>query len=139
LMDEADFYALNPSLEGRPPRAGAEVLVFEPPSNIQPNPYAISGAMDGLSRNEPVSTYTADERGKLTSSGELYNPEFLTAAHSQHPLGSILYITNPTTGRGTYVRVNDRTDKAGILLSDSAIKALGIDTSRTEYVLVSKE
>lgn len=139
LMDESDFYALNPTLDGRPPRTGTEVLVFEPPSNIQPNPYAITDAMDGLSRNELVSNYTSEERGKLTSSGELYNPEQLTAAHSQYPLGSILYVTNPTTGRGTYVRVNDRTDKAGILLSDSAIRALGLDASRTEYVLVSKE
>jgi len=138
-MDESDFYALNPSLEGRPPRVGTEVLVYEPPSNVQPNPYSIDATTAGVGLNVTASVYLDSERGKLTSSGELYSPDTLTAASASHALGSILFVLNPETSKGTYVRVNDRTDIDGILLSRSAAAVLGLNMNSPNRVVVTKE
>jgi LysM repeat protein len=138
-MDESDFYALNPSLEGRPPRAGAEVLVFEPPSNLQRNPYAVDAIAAGVGSSELASVYADSDKGKLTASGELYNPENLTVASATYPLGSILYILNPDSGKGTYVRVNDKTERDGIILSRSAAAVLGLNPSNANRIVVSKE
>jgi LysM repeat protein len=138
-MDESDFYALNPSLDGRPPRAGTEVLVYEPPSNLQPNPYAVDATSSGVGLTVVALVYTDADKGKLTTSGELYNPENLTAASSTFALGSILFVQNPETGKGTYIRVNDKTDQEGILLSKSAASVLGLNVSSTNRVVVSKE
>lgn len=139
LMDESDFYALNPSLERRPPRTGAEVLVYEPPSNLQPNPYAVDATANAVGSTELATVYADFEKGKLTASGELYNPENLTVASTLYPLGSILYILNPESGKGTYVRVNDQTEHQGIILSRSAAAVLGINPLSSNRVLVSKE
>jgi LysM repeat protein len=138
-MDESDFYALNPSLDGRPPRAGVEVLVYEPPSNLQPNPYAVDATTAGVGLSLTASVYSDVDRGKLTASGELYNPENLTVASNTYPLGSILYLLNPESGKGTYVRVNDKSELDGIVLSRSAASVLGLNTSGTNRVVVSKE
>lgn len=138
-MDESDFYALNPSLEGRPPRVGTEVLVYEPPSNIQQNPYAVDARSAGVGMSIEAQTYTEGDRGKLTSSGELYSPDNLTAASSTFALGSILYVLNPETGKGTYVRVNDKTDLDGIILSKMAASVLGLRDGNPSRVVVSKE
>lgn len=137
-MEEAEFFALNPSLDGRAPRAGIEVLVYEPPANLKPNPY-VSAETAASASTEPVSIYTDEDRGKLTTSGELYNPLNLTAAHSTFPLGAVLYVVNPQNGRGTYVRVNDRTERTGILLSENAAQILGLDPVRPANVYVTKE
>lgn len=138
-MDESDFYALNPSLDGRPPRVGTEVLVYEPPSNLQQNPYAVDARAAGVGMTVGALTYTDVDRGKLTSSGELYSPDNLTAASSTFPLGSILYVLNPDTGKGTYVRVNDKTDTEGIILSKMAANVLGLRDGNSNRVVVSKE
>jgi len=138
-MDEYDFYALNPSLEGRPPRVGAEVLVYEPPSNLQPNPYTVDATTAGVGLSVVAAVYSDTDRGKLTASGELYNPENLTVASAAHPLGSILYILNPESGKGTYVRVNDKSETEGIILSKTAAKVLGLNPLASNRVVVSKE
>lgn len=46
--------------------------------------------------------------GTRTSSGEAVNPNSLTAASHEYPLGTTVAVTNPTNGRTCNVRVNDR-------------------------------
>jgi rare lipoprotein A len=46
--------------------------------------------------------------GQPTASGEPYNPNDLTAASGDLPIGSIVMVTNPDTGRSVKVRINDR-------------------------------
>jgi rare lipoprotein A len=46
--------------------------------------------------------------GRTTASGEPYNPNDLTAASRNLPIGSIVKVTNPETGRSVKVRINDR-------------------------------
>jgi rare lipoprotein A len=46
--------------------------------------------------------------GQATASGEPYNPNDLTAASRNLPIGSMVMVTNPDTGRSVKVRINDR-------------------------------
>lgn len=46
--------------------------------------------------------------GRRTASGEIYDPNQLTAASRTLPLGSAIVVTNPSTGRSVKVRINDR-------------------------------
>lgn len=71
--------------------------------------------------------YSESARGKLTASGESYNPAQLTAAHTSLPFGSICRVTNMTNGKTVEVRVNDRFSGSGgrvILLSYEAANRL---------------
>jgi rare lipoprotein A len=46
--------------------------------------------------------------GKVTASGERFNPKGLTAAHRTLPFGTKVKVTNVRTGKAVVVRINDR-------------------------------
>lgn len=46
--------------------------------------------------------------GKVTASGEKFNPQGLTAAHRTLPFGSRVRVINVRTGKAVIVRINDR-------------------------------
>jgi len=67
--------------------------------------------------------------GKRTASGELFQPDLLTAAHRSLPFGTRLKVVYPRTGRSIVVRVNDRGPfvRGRLLdLSRGAARALGV-------------
>jgi rare lipoprotein A len=58
---------------------------------------------------EGEASYYGDEfAGRATSSGEVYSPEGLTAAHRSLPFGTRVRVTNLANGVSVVVRVNDR-------------------------------
>jgi rare lipoprotein A len=57
---------------------------------------------------EVASWYGPGFAGRRTSTGEIYDPEGLTAASTTLPLGSHVRVVNPDTGRSVIVRINDR-------------------------------
>lgn len=72
--------------------------------------------------------YSNTARGKITASGEAYDPAKLTAAHVSLPFGSVCRVTNMTNGRTVEVRINDRfsgTRDRIILISYEAANRLG--------------
>lgn len=54
-----------------------------------------------------ASWYGREFAGRLTTSGERFDPYQLTAASVTIPLGSVVKVENPTNGRSVNVRVND--------------------------------
>lgn len=67
--------------------------------------------------------------GKRTASGEIMNPNAMTAAHRTLPFGSVVRVTNLANGRSVTVRINDRGPfVAGrcIDLSAAAARAIGM-------------
>jgi rare lipoprotein A (peptidoglycan hydrolase) len=80
--------------------------------NFSPAPstsyYAPSQQSYGSTRTEVASWYGPGFAGRRTSTGEIYNPEGLTAASTTLPLGSHVRVMNPDTGRSVVVRINDR-------------------------------
>lgn len=87
-----------------------------------------------VARQKPSNTtkasYLADRYdGRRTASGERYDPNALTAASSKLPIGSIVMVTNPTTGRSVKVRINDRAPNVhgrSLDLSKRAAEEIGL-------------
>lgn len=46
--------------------------------------------------------------GKVTASGEKFNPHGMTAAHRTLPFGTKVRVTSVNTGKAVVVRINDR-------------------------------
>ena len=80
--------------------------------------------------------------GKMTASGEKYDPNKLTAAHKSLPFGTMIKATNLDNGKSVIVRVTDRGPyvKNRILdLSKSAAVQLGLVQSgfaRVSYTII---
>ena len=79
--------------------------------------------------NAVSASYQGDEyAGHRTASGEQYDPDALTAASRNFPIGSLVMVTNPDTGRSVKVRINDRPGGRGrgLDLSKRAAQEIGI-------------
>lgn len=122
-MDEQEFRALNPNITASTFQIGQQVTVLAPATKSYKNPYKTGASLKDLGET-PVSKYGETEKGQTTTSGELFVPDELTAAHSNISLGTIIFIENPENGKGIYVRINDRISSNGLKLSDGAWQAL---------------
>ncbi len=74
-----------------------------------------------------VSWYGGKFHGRMTSSGEKYNMNELTAAHKTLPFGTKVKITNPKNGKEVIVKITDRgpfTPKREFDLSKAAFAEL---------------
>jgi rare lipoprotein A len=78
-----------------------------------------------------ASWYGPGFSGNPTASGEVFNPQNMTAAHRSLPFGTKVRVTNLDNGRSVVVRVNDRLGHGGrvIDLSTAAAEVLGIVNS----------
>jgi peptidoglycan lytic transglycosylase len=55
-----------------------------------------------------ASWYGSQFEGQPTAGGAIFNMYAATAAHRSLPLGSVVRVSNPTTGRSMVVTINDR-------------------------------
>ena len=55
-----------------------------------------------------ASWYGGKFQGRLTSSGEVFDTNLLTAAHKTLPFGTLVKVTNLANGRSAVVKINDR-------------------------------
>jgi rare lipoprotein A len=87
-------------------------------------------ASPALAGDRVHATWYGDEhRGKRTASGEVFNPNGMTAAHRTLPFGTCLLVSNPKTGKSVAVRINDRgpfTKGLSLDLSRGAARAIGV-------------
>lgn len=134
-MSEAELQALNPDINVRNASSGQQLTVLLPPTRNFPNPFRSDANLENLG-TVPVSQYGDNDRATPTTSGELYNPTQLTAAHSNMALGNIVYIENPTNGIGIFVRVNDRYSGDGLKLSHQAFSMLGFSAVEQPMVTI---
>lgn len=131
VMTETELAALNQDININELRQGQTITVLLPPTRIYTNPYRRQSSSSSTSAGEEtmesivVTRYSDTDRGRATTSGDLYNPAALTASHSRLPIGSMVYIENPDTGMGIFVLINDRIIEAGLKLSQASFDALG--------------
>jgi len=87
---------------------------------------------------ETVATwYGPEHAGKRTASGEVFNPNGLTAAHRSLPFGTCLRVSNPKSGRSVSVRINDRgpfTKGVSLDLSQGGARAIGMRSTQSVNV-----
>lgn len=76
-----------------------------------------------------VSYYGEKFAGRKTASGEVFNPDLLTAAHRSKPFGTKVRLRNPVNGKEVVLRINDRgpfIPGRTYDISEGAAKKLGI-------------
>lgn len=100
-------------------------------------PAAAQGEVPAFAREGVASWYGPGFAGKLTASGEVFDPGELTAAHRTLPFNTHLRVTNVANGRSVVVRINDRGPFKGariIDLSRAAAERIGMIGSGTATV-----
>lgn len=71
-----------------------------------------------------VSWYGPGFDGNYTANGEIFSRYEHTAAHPTWPFGTVVQLTNPSTGDRVTVRINDRSGGA-LDISEQAARDLG--------------
>lgn len=137
-MTEAELRELNPGINLNSLYEDQRITVLIPPTSSFENPYSSKANLINLG-SVTARVYAPTEAGNTTTTGELYDPEQLTAAHSNIALGTIIFIENEENGRGIFVRVNDRITEKGLKLSSSAYRILGLESSQNPLVTIFTE
>ncbi len=137
-MTQRELQELNPEVNIAALDRQQKITVLLPPSRTYKNPYENTASLEELG-SVGVTSYLKEEFGNATTNGELYNPEELTAAHSNIAFGTIIFIENPETKSGLYVRINDRITGSGLKLSEKAFRILGLETQTNPTVSIYSE
>jgi LysM repeat protein len=87
------------------------------PGRQAPGP-APRGVLPPPDARGPVAVYPASFEGRLTASGTRYDPDALVVSHPTLPFGSVVLLTNPTSGQSAFARVIDRGPVDDALLVD---------------------
>ncbi len=90
---------------------------------------AAAAAMADPDMQGLASWYGGKFHGRLTSSGEIFDTNTMTAAHKSLPFGTMVKVTNLDNGATAIVRINDRgpfVEGRIIDLSRAAADALGM-------------
>jgi rare lipoprotein A len=93
------------------------------------------------SEDGTASWYGPKYQGKPTASGEVFDMDAMSAAHSSLPFDTVVRVINLENGRSVRVRINDRTTpRPGhvIDLSAGAARALQIGESGVARVHVQE-
>jgi rare lipoprotein A len=97
-----------------------------PPPSV---PAAPAAEQPTFTQTGLASWYGAAHQGQLTADGEHFDRAAFTAAHPNLAIGTIVRVTNLTTGKSIKVRINDRGPRARhrvIDLSQAAAHALAL-------------
>lgn len=84
-----------------------------------------------------ASWYGRQFHGRKTASGQRFNMHAMTAAHRTLPFGSIVKVSDPSTGKSVIVKITDRGPYHGrriIDLSRGAAQKLGIIRAGTAKI-----
>jgi rare lipoprotein A len=103
---------------GQPVPKGGGRRITGKPYVVGGKTYRPSDDPSGYSAVGTASWYGMDFRGRLTSNGEIFDLDALSAAHPTLPVPSYMRVTNLENGRSVVVRVNDRGPYHGNRLID---------------------
>jgi rare lipoprotein A len=130
---------------GSPVYKGGEPMPFGGGRSVVGKPYYVAGlkftprADPTYDRKGVASWYGKQFHRRMTSNGEWFDMNQLTAAHTTMPLPSYAKVTNLENGREVIVRVNDRGPFVGdriIDMSKRSAEAIGFKEQGTAKVRV---
>jgi rare lipoprotein A len=110
---------------------------------ISPSAVPAARPLAATPRSQVVtaSWYGSGMTGRRTSSGEIFDPNDLTAASRSLPIGSRVRVTNVSNGRAVVVRINDRGPYVrgrSIDLSHAAAERIGLTRNGVGRVEVAR-
>ena len=123
-----------------PPAPPPPAVSTLPPYRIPPTPLPRGGVtaedIRFVNTHQPILTevglatwYSAPYKGRRAANGELFDDAALTAAHRTLPMGSLVVVTNLTTGQWSALRISDRgpfVEGRIVDLTVAAAKATGV-------------
>ncbi len=131
-----------PAPQAAPPPTEDQAYPPEPapPARIAPTPAPPGGVSDAdldyIDSHRPILTevglatwYTAPYKGRRAANGQVFSDHALTAAHRTLPMGSLIVVTNLTTGQSAAMRITDRgpfVEDRLIDLTIASAKATGV-------------
>jgi rare lipoprotein A len=102
------------------PAIPAAPTTSAPPSSRIPITPAPAGGVSAddlqfVATHQPIQSevgyatwYTAPYKGRRAANGQVFDDDALTAAHRTLPMGSLVVVTNLTTGQSSAMRITDR-------------------------------
>jgi LysM repeat protein len=132
-MEKNEFRALNPGIDFTSLLKGEQIEVLLPARISQKNPYRAKNTSKKKIGTILASEYKSGAFGPTTN-GELYNPDALTAGSADIKIGTVLFLKNTGSGRGVFVRINDRTQGKGLKLSSAAWNALQLTATNRKVL-----
>lgn len=130
---EVDALARLNALSTAPLEPGTPLRLSEPVNPAR----AVRAEMPPADEDGLALVYPDVMRGRPTESGEVYDPLDFTVSHRDLPFGTVLLVTNPASGRSTFVRVTDRGPVSRtylVELSAAAATALELDPNAARRV-----
>ena len=142
----------RPAPAPRETASGGDVTTAVPPRSDRGNPpfydvlgkrYHVLPTSAGYVARGIASWYGRDFHGLATSSGETYDMNAMTAAHTTLPLPTWVEVTNLVNGKRVVVKVNDRGPFVANRLIDlsfaaaTALDMVGTGTTRVEVRAVA--
>lgn len=88
-----------------------------PPGGVSAADLAFVKTHQPIESEEGLATWYTAAKGRKAANGEVFDDHALTAAHRTLPMGSLITVTNLTTGQSAAMRVTDR----GPFVSDRII------------------
>lgn len=134
----SELQALNPEINLKTLFKGQELNVIENSRINYPNPYLVESSSQDTTPKTPTFVYTELETGNVSTSGELISEKQLTLAHRSLPFGTVVLVTNKTTGKSVIARVNDRITEDAVKLSIAVKKAIEFDSMAQHEVSVKR-
>ncbi len=133
------FSAVRTSQGGNPRWTASTTVRSTAPIVLPSHPAQEIPDSPSANLQEGMASYYGDEfHGRLTSNGETFDQQLLTAAHRTLPFGTVLKVTNMKNGRSVVVRINDRGPfAAGRIIDLSRAAAERIDMIRDGVARVS--
>lgn len=129
------FVRRNGKTENSPPENGNSPGSTSSGGTVRPSSGKVLLTLEGV-----ASYYADDFHGKLTSNGETFDMNALTAAHRTFPFGTRVKVTNLDNQKAVVVRVNDRGPFVDGRIIDLALGAAKeIDLVRTGTARVRLE
>ncbi|MGD0831810.1 MAG: septal ring lytic transglycosylase RlpA family protein, partial [Terracidiphilus sp.] len=100
-----------------------------PPGGVSDDDLDFVNTHAPIRSEEGLATWYTAAKGRKSANGQLFSDHALTAAHRTLPMGSLIVVTNLTTGQSAAMRITDRGPFVGDKLLDLTIasaKATGI-------------
>lgn len=114
-----ETYPASPPAAPPPAPSASNVPQGLPPGRIPPTPLPPGGIsaedLRFVNTHPPILTqvglatwYTAPYKGRKAANGEVFDDAAFTAAHRTLPMGSLVVVTNLSTGQWAAMRISDR-------------------------------
>jgi rare lipoprotein A len=131
-----------------PPSQVSELPPPQSPARIPITPVPPGGVsdddLDFINTHKPILSevglatwYTAPYKGRKAANGQVFSDLALTAAHRTLPMGSLVTVTNLSTGQSAAMRITDRgpfVDGRILDLTIASAKATGVYRAGTAEV-----